>query len=89
MTKKIRQEKMDPLKGVLITDIRRDGNTTRVIDNIIQMLFDNEIVLCKDHFGKTSPEVLIKKINKRLQYEHQGQRVIYDSSKNTIKLNLK
>lgn len=33
-----------------ITRYRRDGNTTRLIDNAIQILFRGKVCVCLDHY---------------------------------------
>ena len=76
----------NPLDGIYLSDKRRDGNTTQIIDNIIQLLFKGETVLVKDHFDKSPSQILIKKVNKRLQFEHQQQTIIYNENENTIRL---
>lgn len=35
-----------------ITDIRRDGNTTRLVDNAIQILFKGKTCVCLDHYNR-------------------------------------
>lgn len=54
-----------------ITTIRRDGNTTRVIDNAIQLLFKHGSIAITDHtLNYVSNRELFFKILKRMESEH-------------------
>lgn len=54
-----------------ITNIRRDGNTTRVIDNAIQLLFKHGSISVQDHhLNYTAGRELFFKILRRLENEH-------------------
>lgn len=57
-----------------ITLKRRDGNTTRIIDNAIQVLFSKNSCIVADHYENggdwETNEYLLKKILKRLSFEH-------------------
>lgn len=46
-----------------ITSIRRDGNTTRLIDNAIQILFSGKVCICLDHHDKWIPTLEYVKKN--------------------------
>lgn len=57
-----------------INQDRRIGNTTRIVDKAIQMLFYGEEVIVEDHYqnGKhrQANEMLMKRIMMRLHNEH-------------------
>lgn len=54
-----------------ITEIRRDGNTTRVIDNAIQLLFKHGSISVTDHhLNYTAGRDLFFKILRRMKSEH-------------------
>ena len=60
-------------EGVPLTTKRRDGNTTRCIDNAIQLLFDGKTCIVIDHHGKErcfDNMYLHKRILNRLDKEH-------------------
>lgn len=61
------------LDNVRLTSKRRDGNTTRIVDNIIQQLFDGKTVLCHDHHEhgkhKMCNSELFERTMKRLSNE--------------------
>jgi len=67
-------EKIDLLDVVDVTLVRRDGNTTRLIDKAIQIIFSGDICVVRDHAKSGSDfycnKELMKKIMKRLQQEH-------------------
>lgn len=44
---KEKETTLDNVKN--ITNKRRDGNTTRLVDNAIQILFSGKICICLDH----------------------------------------
>lgn len=58
-----------------ITYKRRDGNTTRLVDNAIQILFKGHICVVLDHYQRgrhrDSNERLFKEIMRRLDAEHR------------------
>ncbi|MCK5017022.1 MAG: hypothetical protein KAS32_08115 [Candidatus Peribacteraceae bacterium] len=61
---------------IKITNIRRDGNTTRQIDIAIQKIFLGQIFVAEDHFEegnnrRANEDFFIKVIN-RLKNEHYG-----------------
>ena len=54
-----------------ITSVRRDGNSTRLVDNAIQIIFSGDICVVEDHCKtKLSSELLYNKIIRRLMTEH-------------------
>jgi hypothetical protein len=68
------QTTLEGMEGKL-TDIRRDGNTTRIVDNAIQILFSGKVCVVMDHHnvGRHSQmnEYLLKCILRRLEIEHR------------------
>lgn len=56
------------------TNIRRDGNTTRCVDNAIQILFEGNICVVLDPFeygrNKNANRHLFERILERLNFEH-------------------
>lgn len=70
---------------------RMVGNSTRMIDLIIQLLFDGKKVQVKDHYDRGSSmkanAILFDRVLRRLFREHPGQmkdHVKYDKEKLTI-----
>ncbi len=54
-----------------LTTIRRDGNTTRVIDNAIQLLFKHGSISVQDHhLNDTAGKDIFLKILRRMKSEH-------------------
>ena len=77
------KETVSSLDGVLIKPGRRVGNTTRISDNAIQLLFSGKIVNVKDHCdSEIAIEYLAKHILDRLSYFHN----LYDKEKIEIEL---
>ena len=72
------KEIVDSLDGVNIMPGRRIGNTTRIADNAIQLLFEGKKVLVHDHAHKNrliSPNnYLLDMIRERLKFEHNIDR---------------
>jgi len=70
-------KKVTTLEGMLdkITYKRRDGNTTRLIDNAIQILFNGDICVVLDHheMGRSpiANKYLFDSILRRLEVEHR------------------
>jgi hypothetical protein len=68
--------KVSTLEGMAdrLTDRRRDGNTTRLIDNAIQILFRGDICVVRDHCDDGNNDHanldLFERILKRLESEH-------------------
>ena len=65
-----------------ITSKRKDGNTTRLIDKAIQLLFQGFIVIINDHHENNTQEhsnYLAERIIKRLNNEHNVG-ILYDLS---------
>lgn len=67
----------DVLENVDIRTYRAAGNTTRVIDNAVQILFDVGEVTIRDHFktddkrtARIVNEGVFYKFLKRLEFEH-------------------
>lgn len=82
------------LDGVLLKPERRSGNTTRIIDNAIQIIFDGYICQIQDHNSKFNHQnkTLFLLVKKRLDIEYQSELndyFIYDESNMQISINKK
>ena len=81
------KETVSSLEGVGISGLRRHGNTTRIVDNVIQQLFNGKRVKVEDHSGYFhANEMLLKLILMRLQSEHSGVKYDLNVSKMEIEL---
>ena len=65
------------LDGVKIIDKRRAGNTTRIVDNIIQLLFQGYVVEIHDHIepercAYSHQEFIMRKVTERMNLDHRG-----------------
>lgn len=76
-----------------LTSRRRDGNSTRQIDNAVQLLFRGETIRVLDHWEdgqhQNANEFLFRGIMKRLTYEFQldfKKDIIFDSNRLIISL---
>ena len=75
-----------------ITGSRRDGNTVRLIDNAIQILFRGKVCICLDHHergrNRRANQDLFKQILYRLEREFNldSKRVRIDKNKLEIEL---
>ena len=82
------------LENVVLTNRRRDGNTTRLIDNAIRILFEGKICICLDHHemgnNKMKNKRLFESVLRRLNSEHPWlfayKSVYFDKSKLEIVL---
>lgn len=63
-----------------ITGSRRDGNSIRLVDNAIQILYNGKVCLVRDHHGmgsyNQSNRYLMDKILRRLSSEHNLETLI-------------
>ena len=70
-------------------DKRMSGRTTRLIDNYIQLFFENpkgSTIVVKDHYpSNDAHRTLMDKIVKRLKLEHPGVKIETDVRSHTIK----
>lgn len=86
------KETVNCLDGVLIKPGRRVGNTTRITDNAIQLLFSGNIVVVNDHYGnRQADEYLAKEILRRLSQSHDlhgKENVRIDLTKTIITIDL-
>jgi hypothetical protein len=78
---------IDSTEGVVLLDKRRCGNTTRIIDNAIQLLFQGYKVKITDHTGNYhyGSMYVFEKVIKRLGLEHHitpDSVIIFEESKN-------
>lgn len=75
------------LDGVQIMVGRRVGNTTRVIDNIIQLLFQGKRVRIADHStSRGAIEALEHRLIDRLRMEHRNVEFDFDRNEGIISL---
>jgi len=69
---KVFETTLENAKG--ITSKRRDGNTTRLIDNAIQIIFQGKVCICLDHheygLNRKANKNLFEGILLRLSVEH-------------------
>lgn len=68
MSKRLIKTSLDGIEH-LITTKRRDGNSTRIVDNAIQLLYKGYIVQIIDHHP-VSNIYLLRKVMKRIENEH-------------------
>jgi len=82
------------LENAVLTRRRRDGNTTRLIDNAIRILFEGKVCVCLDHHemgdNKIENKRLFESVLRRLNLEHpwlfSDKSVYFDKSKLEISL---
>lgn len=84
-------EKENTLQNMVgkITSRRRDGNTTRLVDNAIQILFSGKICVVLDHHehgtNRLANKHLFTQILRRLEIEHrwvfENKRIKIDKDK--------
>lgn len=84
---------LNPVVGVYITDSRRSGNTTRIVDRAINLLFEGYSVFMWDHNKADGTfcdahmrRLLAKRIMKRLSTEHPHTKFDYNVRDMVIKL---
>ena len=76
---------INPLKNVKILEKRCCGNSTRILDEIIHLLFSNNQneVLIVDHvddgLNRRQNDILVKKLKDRIDSEHKPIYVEYNS----------
>jgi hypothetical protein len=72
------------------TPTRRAGNTTRLVDECIQLLFSGVVCVCHDHWengnNRHANQNLFERVMKRLNYEHGWVSVVCDTRKFEIAL---
>lgn len=82
------RSKKSSLDFVKTTNRRCDGNTTRIVDNAIQIIFSGDICVIEDHFqnNRDSKEHLARTIIRRLEIEHRwiSKHIIFDKKKMEI-----
>jgi hypothetical protein len=70
-----------------LTYRRQDGNTTKLIDHAIQLLFEHKSVVIVDHYdSKIAHEYLFERVLKRLEFEHPWIKIKRDITKRLIKI---
>lgn len=75
--------------------MRRTGRTTRLANDVIDMLFRNGEVVFRDHYGTNQSNIeLMKIIDNRLTLEHHmiremDYKVKFKLSENLIQINIK
>jgi hypothetical protein len=72
---------------------RMSGNTTRIVDRAIQILFNGDTCLVRDHYeggeNRNANEMLLDKIVRRLEIEHYcGKRGLYVVDRNNLSIAL-
>lgn len=82
------------LEGFEAKPGRRQGNTTRMIDRAIQLLFEHGAIIVVDHWlpkddygnriSRAASEDLWRRVQRRLGIEHPGQLWIFDQKFLTI-----
>ncbi len=83
---------INSLHGVEIREGRRQGNTERIINNIIELLFQDNEVLIIDHSIRNEGRInLMHRLSERLGYyynmsENKNYIIKYDSGDYYIKL---
>lgn len=78
---------IDITEGVKLTPDRRSGNTTRIVDNAIQLLFGHGWIKVEDHYtSRNADRLLMDRILGRLYHEHPGVGVEVNLNNLTIKL---
>lgn len=75
------------LRGVIIVSDRRAGNTTRIVDNAIQLLFEGECIRCEDHHNTRKSHCdLFVLVERRMNLEHPRVKLQMDSQKLLMKI---
>lgn len=59
-----------------ISSERQTGNSTRLVDHAIQLLFENRTILVRDHCNiKEAHDNLYDRVLRRLQFEHSWVKI--------------
>ncbi len=81
------------LKGFEPKPNHKVGNTTRLIDRAIQIIFSGHICLVQDHFADGenfgNNTALFNKIIKRIHSEHPVTALNYENSRDKITISLR
>jgi len=73
------KNKISTLEGFVDTGIRASGRTTKLVDKAINIIFNGNICIVKDHHDIIdSHKELFDLISLRLSFEHNCQRYIED-----------
>ena len=65
--------------------LRRTGKSTRLIDEYIQVLFNDGVIEVRDHYlSREADNFLTSKIMRRLQSEHPGVNIKLNANSNII-----
>lgn len=87
------RKRVSSLQGVTLKSGRRKGNSTRVVDNAIQIIFDGGVCICEDTWecgqNRMANVSVYERIIKRLENEHQSvfkDRILLDRNKLEIAL---
>lgn len=76
---------IDITEGVKLTPERRSGNSTRLVDNAIQLLFTHGWIKVIDHYGgREASKFLFKRVIQRIKNEHPSLKIIEDRNNFTI-----
>jgi len=88
MGKRIERLEHDTRFGARV-QARRYGNTTRMIDAYIQLLFKEGEILVRDHHGTIdSTKLLVSRLRTRLKHEHTIARVEVKHEGDAIRIKL-
>lgn len=80
-----------PLDAELVlSPYRRSGNTTRLVDNCIQIIFSGHVCVCEDHweYGKNrlANKNLFERVLDRINKEHRSVELQINPTKHEIVL---
>jgi hypothetical protein len=71
---------------------RSSGNTTRLIDTAVQIIFSGYICVVRDHYNRGNDlmanTILFEKIQMRLHLEHQNQVDLFNFDKENLEISL-
>lgn len=87
---KIKISTLEHTEPLILPNIRQIGNTTRLVDTAIQIIFSGYICVVKDHVNnRKMNEFLFHKILKRLEMEHSGSFNKINIDKINLEISLK
>lgn len=79
-------KKVNPFDGILVTSERRSGNTTRAVDNAIQILFRGDVCdMAGTGIKNQECKLFAEKVHRRLANEHD-KGCIWDAKSMTISM---
>lgn len=87
---KIRISTLDCSQSIILPNVRQIGNSTRLIDNAIQIIFSGYICVIRDHVNNNrTNQFLFDKIMGRLESEHRGSVHRLNIDKSNLEISLK